>query len=142
ACHSTNSWSPATRVDHNEVNGTCSSCHNGTIAKGAPNPHYSSTQCDVCHSTNNWNVSRYTHGLSYEPTNHAGSLSCDRCHLQNTNTVSYPDNPGLAPDCAACHTHDYDPSEHLDVSASSLRDCSGSCHEPGPEHRVSDPDWG
>ncbi|MCU7949355.1 MAG: hypothetical protein KZQ69_04900, partial [gamma proteobacterium symbiont of Bathyaustriella thionipta] len=34
ACHRNNSWTPATRVDHLEVQGTCSSCHNGSTAPG------------------------------------------------------------------------------------------------------------
>ncbi|MCU7949356.1 MAG: hypothetical protein KZQ69_04905 [gamma proteobacterium symbiont of Bathyaustriella thionipta] len=30
----TTGWTPATRVDHLEVQGTCSSCHNGSTAPG------------------------------------------------------------------------------------------------------------
>ena len=34
ACHATQAWKPATRVDHAQVLGTCSSCHNGTHRRG------------------------------------------------------------------------------------------------------------
>ena len=34
ACHATSAWKPATRVDHAQVTGSCSSCHNGTTASG------------------------------------------------------------------------------------------------------------
>ena len=39
ACHSTAAWSPATRVDHDAVQGNCASCHNGTQAPGKPPGH-------------------------------------------------------------------------------------------------------
>ena len=47
-------WTPvaSNAVDHNEVIGTCASCHNGTTAVGKPANHPSTTDvCDVCHST-------------------------------------------------------------------------------------------
>ena len=34
ACHSNVSWVPTVRVDHNDVIGTCVSCHNDSIALG------------------------------------------------------------------------------------------------------------
>ncbi|VAW69594.1 hypothetical protein MNBD_GAMMA10-2209, partial [hydrothermal vent metagenome] len=122
---------------------SCSSCHNGTIATGAPTPHFSSKQCDLCHNTNGWGgVNRYNHSLFYEPMNHRGISRCSVCHTRNSDAVNYRDNPGLGPDCGACHIRSYDAGEHKGRTATELKNCSGACHEPGPEHRVSDPDWG
>ena len=54
-CHTVTAWSPYRRVNHNDVIGTCSSCHNGTIAQGKPRDHVSTSQaCGACHRTTTW----------------------------------------------------------------------------------------
>ncbi|VAW57807.1 hypothetical protein MNBD_GAMMA07-255, partial [hydrothermal vent metagenome] len=141
ACHTTQPlvWSNTPNIDHTQVLGTCASCHNGSIARGAPSVHFSNTLCDACHSTRSWGgVNTYSHSLSYDPLGHRGGFSCSECHKQDSDTVTYKDNATYAPDCAGCHANDYEPGEHKNVSVSSLRDCESSCHEPGPEHLVSD----
>ncbi len=50
-------WLPvaANRVDHTQVLGTCSSCHNGVTATGKTVTHVvTSAECDVCHTTLVW----------------------------------------------------------------------------------------
>lgn len=50
-------WSPVAIVDHAFVLGACSSCHNGTIARGKGPDHIETNEeCNVCHVTNdpNW----------------------------------------------------------------------------------------
>ena len=39
ACHATFRWRPVTKVDHTQVSGSCSSCHNGTTATGKNAAH-------------------------------------------------------------------------------------------------------
>lgn len=52
SCHRPFSWSPAARVDHLEVRGSCSSCHNNRIVAGQHPQHVPTTQeCDTCHNT-------------------------------------------------------------------------------------------
>jgi cytochrome c556 len=43
------------RIDHAQVLGSCSSCHNGLIAIGKPPQHVVTTaECDSCHNTVTW----------------------------------------------------------------------------------------
>lgn len=54
-CHSMASWAAVRRVDHTQVLGSCSSCHNGTIATGkTPDHPPASSQCELCHRTTTW----------------------------------------------------------------------------------------
>jgi len=46
---------PSAAVDHSQVIGTCSSCHNAVIATGKSVTHVATTlECDVCHTTAAW----------------------------------------------------------------------------------------
>ena len=55
ACHSSQSWIPVTRVDHDEVFGLCINCHNGVVATGKGPSHIpSSNSCNVCHTVSLW----------------------------------------------------------------------------------------
>jgi len=143
ACHNTNAFRPVANVDHNEVIGTCSACHNGTVARGEGNGHfvYTGLECSDCHTTTRWAISStYSHGIAGteypRPEHRFGNLNCTRCHTQNTSTI-----PAGLTSCARCHENDYDPGEHRNAPVSSLQDCSGACHEPGPEHRANDGGW-
>ncbi len=53
ACHTTlMSWNTVATVDHDEVVGTCQSCHNGTYANPKPVNHPpTSNDCEQCHNT-------------------------------------------------------------------------------------------
>ena len=51
-CHATRSFIPLRRMDHNEVVGTCVSCHNNQLARGKFAGHPpASDECDDCHLT-------------------------------------------------------------------------------------------
>ena len=59
ACHAPapQHWAPlaAAAVDHSQVLGVCSSCHDGSIATGKSPSHVVTTrECDVCHTTLYW----------------------------------------------------------------------------------------
>lgn len=57
ACHRAVSWTPVTRVDHLEVQGTCSSCHDNFRARGQHPQHIPTTsECDSCHNTRFWRL--------------------------------------------------------------------------------------
>lgn len=92
-------------VDHLEVFGNCSDCHNGVLAIGKSEFHTATdAECDNCHNT--------THFLVLEPDgsfNHAGvSRSCEGCHngsvaIGKTPTPPHPDTNA---ECGSCHTTD------------------------------------
>jgi hypothetical protein len=158
-CHSTTIWTPVTIVDHTQVLGSCSSCHDGNTATGKDNGHFVTNQeCNVCHMTDAWLPHIYQHlGLAFEPLDHRDNLACTECHQGNSETVNWP-MPSYQPDCAGCHDSDFESGPHkkyenptVNYTASELRDCSGACHmytdssmttieknRPGPEHRISD----
>jgi hypothetical protein len=149
-------------MDHFQVIGSCSSCHNGAIATGKNAGHFVTAQeCDLCHTTNQWTPHNYRHtGLPYEPLDHRGNLACTECHQGNTETVNWR-SPAFQPDCAGCHSNDYESGPHKKqenpdrrYTVSELRDCAGACHvytdssmttiqknRPGPEHRISGGDF-
>ncbi len=55
ACHRPVSWVPVVRVDHLEVQGSCSSCHNNITVRGQHAQHIPTTnECDACHNTRFW----------------------------------------------------------------------------------------
>jgi len=54
-CHRENVWDVVMRVDHLEVKGSCSSCHNNRVVAGQPPQHIPTTaECDSCHNTRWW----------------------------------------------------------------------------------------
>jgi len=76
-CHNTSSFSAVPRVDHAAVMGSCTTCHNGTLALGKSNGHIqSSNTCDDCHNTRSFS------GAVFD---HAGVTgSCASCHNGTT----------------------------------------------------------
>jgi len=77
-CHRTSSWSPA-RFNHNSAApGSCSTCHNGTTAKGKSSTHISTTaSCDTCHRTTGWTPATFKH-------NGIAPGTCATCHNGTT----------------------------------------------------------
>jgi len=90
-------------VDHQEVFGNCSGCHNGVTAIGKSEFHVQTVvECDACHNT--------SHFLALEPDgsfDHSGiARSCSGCH---NGTVAQgktptPPHPDTDSECGACHT--------------------------------------
>ena len=121
--------------DHQNISGRCESCHDGDLATGKSNTHFSTSQdCDVCHRTSGWSPINFSHSTSDYPGDHNGNVSCLSCHRNNNENINYS-SPGFAPFCAACHEGDYDPGEH-DGTLSDNKECGNSgCH------LVSDRDW-
>ena len=145
-------------MDHDQVLGSCSTCHNGTIATGTNSGHFNTAQeCDTCHNTNAWTPADYRHtGLPYEPQDHRENFACTECHQNNSDAVAWQ-FPAYQPDCAGCHAGDFKTDPHkkaenpdITYTVSELRDCTSACHiysdpslttikdaRPGPEHRIS-----
>ncbi len=109
ACHTPLGFAPALSVDHQEVLGDCSQCHDGVIAVGKSGFHMpTDAECDDCHTTDSF--------LPLGPDgkfDHSGiSRACTGCHngivaIGMTPTVA-DTPPGTHPDttseCGYCHT--------------------------------------
>src|SRR5256712_10835318 len=55
ACHTPIAWNPAVNFDHTQARGSCSTCHNGTMAQGKGPTHIiTDLECDACHTTLTW----------------------------------------------------------------------------------------
>ncbi len=62
SCHRTTNWTPAFFTHNGVAPGTCSRCHNQTIASGKPATHIPTTMaCDSCHRTVGWTGAAFKH---------------------------------------------------------------------------------
>ncbi|HEX3397443.1 MAG TPA: cytochrome c3 family protein [Steroidobacteraceae bacterium] len=124
ACHDTNAFRPAVHFDHTEVMGTCSSCHNGSIAQGEGPTHPATSQsCEACHTVTSWTVLKTVdhsqiplavagfciichNGVQASGKNNghiATNLECGDCHLTTTWLAATFDHTGILKGCATCH---------------------------------------
>lgn len=162
ACHQPfpASWAPvaASAVDHNEVIGTCVSCHNNSVAPGQGPNHINTTDvCDACHlpgptpwasvpasavdhnevlglcSSCHDNIIATGKGPSHIPT----TAECDDCHTTvawipaTGGTGGAPDHAGFAPGgCITCHdgvNASGKAANHINST-----DLCDACHQPFP----------
>ena len=124
SCHRTTNWTPAFFTHNGVAPGTCSKCHNQTIAAGKTATHIPTTMtCDSCHRTVGWTGAAFKHqgvasgtcvtchnGIQArgKPAGHmATALTCDSCHkigAANWLLVSTGYNhTGITTGCATCH---------------------------------------
>ncbi|WP_455199976.1 cytochrome c3 family protein, partial [Kaarinaea lacus] len=91
---------PAAAVDHSQVVGICSSCHNGTVASGKSPNHINTTNtCDACHAQG---PSPWTPALTVEHGNVIGT--CSSCHDGITATGKHATHIVTTADCDTCHS--------------------------------------
>lgn len=105
-CHWPIGFNSTGFVDHKEVFGKCSDCHDGVIATGKSASHIQTTQeCSDCHTTDGF--------LTLNPDgtfDHSNITSpCSACHNGTTakGTDSAPNPPGhpsISVECNNCHT--------------------------------------
>ena len=126
ACHQKlpANWTPVSpsAVDHNEVTGVCSSCHNGTIATGKTADHIVTTEeCDVCHSTGAWTPASVDHA--------AFSGNCISCHDGVTASGKSAAHIASSNVCDACHQKL--PANWIPVSPSAVdhNEVTGVCFD-------------
>ena len=120
ACHTEAAWAPASHFDHQEVQGSCATCHNGVTATGmGPNHIASTTDCGACHSVYGWKpVLTVDHTqvngtcaschngtvATGKPGNHIVTTdSCDNCHTTLAWKPANVKHVGNISNCAACH---------------------------------------
>lgn len=108
-CHTPQGFAITPFVDHQEVFGNCSECHNGTIAIGKSSGHTPTTaECDECHNTTSF--------LNLNPDgsfDHSNvSRVCSNCHNgkiaigKTPTTADTPpgSHPVTTSECGYCHT--------------------------------------
>jgi len=108
-CHTPQGFNIIPIVDHQEVFGNCSECHNGVIAIGKSDFHpATAVECDECHNTTSF-LELAADG-SFDHSNI--TRACVGCHNGNVATGMTPTAadtpPGTHPDtnseCGYCHT--------------------------------------
>ena len=159
-CHGVppNAWSPVqpAAVDHSQVVGICSSCHNGVLASGKSGSHINTTNtCDACHQSGPvpWvpvASSAVDHGhvigacaschngiiASGKSVNHITTTdTCDACHLPGPTpwvpvASSAVDHNQVLGTCASCHngtTASGKSPSHINTS-----NVCEACHQAAP----------
>lgn len=155
ACHqpAPTPWIPvaSASVDHTQVLGVCSSCHNGVVAQGKPVTHpFTSDLCEACHQIPPASFIQFT----VDHTQIAGS--CVSCHtpggVGRAKTATHPptsnicqdchsippatfamvtvDHTGITSGCVSCH-NGFTASGKL-VNHINSTDACESCHQPAP----------
>jgi hypothetical protein len=99
-CHTPVAWNPAFIVDHTQVRGSCSTCHNGTMAQGKGPTHIiTDLECDACHTTLTWAGATFNHiGVT------SGCATChDNVHAMGVTATHVPIGTQAVP-CESCHS--------------------------------------
>ena len=101
ACHSTFEFNISPFVDHQEVFGNCSECHNGVLAIGKSEWHVPTTaECDDCHNT-----TRFLELAADGTYDHSGiTRVCASCHNGITATGKDEGHIATNSECGFCHT--------------------------------------
>ena len=140
ACHNTNAFKPVDTVDHKEVNGSCSDCHNGVIAKGKGTGHFDTgLQCDNCHTAGGiWQSLVFSHTAANYPGDHGNGTGtvqekngkrCTDCHGGNNTSVTRNDYGTYPQYCSGCHVNDYNPNGGDGEHSSLTKDANcARCH--------------
>jgi predicted CXXCH cytochrome family protein len=117
-CHTTATFAGGTWVHGADTANHCLDCHDdGGRATPKSNGHLNTTdQCDVCHTTDRWAPTNFSHASDSEFTKqklgtHRRDPGCNGCH--GTKIGSRPDgiqwlpskSSQYAPACAACHSN-------------------------------------
>ncbi len=134
ACHTPQGYNIIPFVDHQEVFGNCSECHNGSIAIGKSESHIiTNAECSDCHNTSSF-LELNLDG-SFDHTN--VSRSCSGCHNNTVSigkTASPTDTPpGTHPqtssECGECHSTSSFLNAYPDHTAPVVTDVNcDSCH--------------
>ncbi|HHJ35631.1 MAG TPA: hypothetical protein ENJ87_07685 [Gammaproteobacteria bacterium] len=137
-CHTPQGFKILPYVDHQEVFGNCSECHNGSLAIGKSSVHIqTNAECDNCHTT-----ASFLDIALDGSFDHAGvGKVCVGCHngkVAKGKTPSLSDTPpGTHPDtnaeCGYCHTTASFLNAYPDhTSPAVVGQRCDSCHGAGP----------
>ena len=106
-CHTPQGAAIIPFVDHQEVFGNCSECHNGTTAIGKSEFHTpTNAECDNCHNTTSFLQLQLDGGFDHSNI----TRGCNGCHngtVATGKTLSILDggrHPNTNSECGSCHT--------------------------------------
>jgi len=105
-CHAPGKFTKVSFVDHDEVLGKCSDCHNGVIATGkSPNHIVTTGECSNCHDTTSFLT--LTANGTFDHSNITSP--CSSCHngtvAIGTNADPNPaGHPSISVECNSCHS--------------------------------------
>ena len=106
-CHTPQGASIIPFVDHQEVFGNCSECHNGITAIGKSESHTpTNVECDNCHNTTSFLQLQSDGGFDHSNI----TRGCNGCHngtVATGKTLSVLDggrHPSTTSECGSCHT--------------------------------------
>jgi hypothetical protein len=117
-CHRDTQWNDIKQVDHSQVFGSCTGCHNNISAEGKPPHILTNSQCDACHSNQSWTPATFDHsnitngcigchdGTTATGKNQQHILSNNSCELCHSNIAWEPasvDHTAVSGSCASCH---------------------------------------
>jgi len=149
ACHTTFGFNLIRYVDHREVFGNCSDCHDGVKAVGKSPLHVeTNAECDNCHTDTTTFLPLGPDG-KYDHSNitracsscHDGSIArgkhdlhvatpvgtdCVACHVTTAFAPAFVDHTDITSDCATCHDDSTAPGMKLGHPVMAV-DCS-ACH--------------
>lgn len=124
ACHTTFGFELILDIDHLEVFGNCSTCHDGNVAIGKSEFHVTTNvECDTCHDTDSF----LTLGLDGS-FDHSGIVrGCEGCHNGLTAIGKHASHFVTDVDCGSCHNTDNFQDAYVDHS--NITDDCASCHD-------------
>ena len=135
ACHSTFGFATVPFVDHVDIFGNCSECHDNITAIGKSSFHeVTDAECNDCHNT--------THFLTLQPDgsfDHSTVSSvCTACHgrVATGKPVGVDENgnlrhPVTSRECLYCHTVASFIPAFVDHTSLTVNDLCGTCHVDG-----------
>jgi hypothetical protein len=117
SCHKSSGTFTVWTMNHSVVTDkTCTTCHNGNLARGKPNDHVKSSQdCGVCHTSRTsfdsgvkMNHTSITDGCASchhnKPSNHIPTTDgCETCHTGFTTWTGGKYTHTGTENCALCH---------------------------------------
>jgi len=137
SCHTPLGFAITPFVDHQEVFGNCSECHNNVLAIGKSEFHeQTEAECDTCHNT--------IHFLDLEPDgsfDHSGASNvCSSCHTGAVATGKDEGHVVTNTECGYCHTTiSFRPAypDHTDPAV--IGNGCDSCHGVSATDQATDP---
>ncbi|MDH5527330.1 MAG: hypothetical protein OEY97_08505 [Nitrospirota bacterium] len=148
-CHTPQGFKLIPFVDHQEIFGNCSECHNGVVAVGKSEFHTPTNgECGNCHNTTSFlelaldgsfdhsNISRSCTGChngtiatGMSPGHIVTNTQCGYCHTTVSFLPAYPDHTGpdvVGQRCDSCHGVGQVPGQSIGHPVTAV-DC-GACH--------------
>ena len=122
-CHEETFWDDIPRLEHSEVFGTCSTCHNNFVTEGKDPDHLiTNRECDSCHSDIAWLPAVFDHDAEGIVGN------CFSCHNGVISTGKSADHINTNNQCELCHFSTSSFLDNVIVDHVAVLGTCDSCH--------------